>query len=65
MDNNDNPFLGIPCRDCHTPTLTLEWRWETAPLGSFSLAGVQTKTTAYRWPWCVCTTCGAESKGKR
>jgi len=65
---NDNPFVGLPCRDCGALKLRLEWRKELVahPLGSHSLAGAQMKTSATErdWPWCVCDGCGAECRGK-
>lgn len=38
---------------------------ETKPLGSFSLAGVQTKTTGSYWPYAICGSCGHKSRGQR
>jgi hypothetical protein len=64
----ENPFVGIPCRDCGQATLRLEYRKELVakPLGTWSLAGAQMKTAAVEgeWPWCVCDNCGGESRGK-
>lgn len=61
-------LAGIPCRDCGTPALRVEWRSKLAakPVGTFSLAGVQAKLAAEEtpWPWAVCDNCGAESEGK-
>lgn len=63
-----NPLQGVPCRDCGNTTLYVELRLEFAAkdLGTFSLAGVQTKFSAntVQWPWAVCQSCGAESRGK-
>ena len=64
-----DPFRGIPCRECGRAALRLEYReeFQTRPFGTVSLAGVQTKTAGQwvQWPWCVCSDCGAESKGKK
>lgn len=64
-----NPFVGIPCRDCGVAALSLVWRPAliARPLCTWSLAGVGDKTSAITgdWPWCVCGSCGAESRGKK
>lgn len=63
-----NPFAGMPCRDCGAANLKLELRpsLDAQPLGGWSLAGAQMKLSAVvgSWPWCVCGTCGSESKGQ-
>lgn len=64
-----NPFVGIPCRECGSASLRLEYREETydvRPLGTWSLSGAQMKVSAHAtsWPWCVCGDCGAASRGK-
>jgi hypothetical protein len=65
ITDDRSPFAGIPCRKCGVPALRLEKRLEARPIGSFSIAGAQTKVSALEWPWCVCDSCGAESRGKR
>lgn len=44
--------------------LELEMRFEAAPPGTYSLAGVQPKVSAREVPWLVCRSCGASSRGK-
>ena len=56
--------LGAPCRYCGSADTWVEIRLEGKPLGTFSLAGVQTKTTAGEWPYAVCDGCGHESRGQ-
>ena len=64
-----NPFAGSPCRDCGEEALFLELRptLTVKEVGTFSIAGAQDKLVAHDgvWPWCVCSSCGAESEGKR
>ena len=57
-------LAGVPCRNCGSATLRVEWRLERVETG-YSLAGVQTKFAMREWPYAVCGTCGAESRGKR
>lgn len=51
------------CRHCRHVGIRIEMRLETAPLGSFSLAGAQAKVTAREWPYAVCEGCGHVSRG--
>lgn len=64
-----NPFTGVLCVRCGVAALTLVWKLEARPLGTFSLAGVQLKVSAREWPYCVCDPtlggCGAECRGKQ
>lgn len=62
MDDDDNPFRGIPCRECGNAALRLEWRFKVP--GPFSLSGNQIKLSVVPWPWCVCDHCGTECEGK-
>jgi len=55
----------IPCPGCGVKALAIEWRLETKPLGTYSLAGQQLKVSANEVPWVVCSSCGVEAKGKR
>lgn len=54
----------VPCPRCDNRTLTLEEKLEARPLGTWSLAGRQVKTSAVWWPYAVCTTegCGFEKR---
>jgi hypothetical protein len=57
------------CKYCGvTGQIRIEWRTElhARPLASFSLAGHQPKVSAKQvsWPWAVCGSCGAESRGQ-
>lgn len=56
---------GVSCRYCGHPRVRVEERLEAAPLGTYSIAGVQTKVVARRWPFAVCEGCGHESRGER
>jgi len=53
-----NVFDGIPCRRCGRCTLRLEWRLECRVVFRRG-----TRALATEWPYCVCTSCGAESRG--
>lgn len=54
------------CRYCGpSAPLRVEERFEANPLGTFSLAGVQAKFTARKWPYAVCHACGRECRGKQ
>lgn len=56
---------GLWCKHCGPDApLRIEERFEAAPIGSFSLSGVQMKTTGQFWPYAVCDSCGRESRGK-
>jgi hypothetical protein len=53
------------CRHCHTHgRIRAEMRLEARPLGTFSLAGRQTKTSAREQPHAVCGACGHASRGE-
>lgn len=55
----------IWCKFCGPEhTLRVEIRLEPAPIGSFSLAGAQTKVAATQWPYAVCESCGRSSRGQ-
>lgn len=70
MNNSpvDNPFEGVECTNCGAASLRLEVREQlvSKPIGTFSLAGMQMKTSAFTQPtyWCVCDSCESESMGK-
>lgn len=52
-----------PCPACGEVALRIETRLEARPIGSFSLAGAQLKSSAKEVPWLVCGACGVEAKG--
>lgn len=56
--------LGAPCRHCGSADTWIEQRFEAQPLGTYTLAGAQTKFTATPWPYAVCDGCGHKSRGK-
>jgi hypothetical protein len=39
-------------------------RLKAKPLGTFSIAGAQTKVVATKTPWIACDNCGVEAEGK-
>ncbi|WP_251153735.1 hypothetical protein [Cellulosimicrobium sp. Marseille-Q4280] len=54
----------IACPDCAAVgSLQLVWKLEPAPLGTYSLAGVQNKVSAARVPYLECA-CGFSERGK-
>lgn len=57
--------LGAPCRHCGSADTWIEQRFEPQPLGTYALAGAQTKFTATSWPYAVCDGCGHTSRGER
>lgn len=63
-----NPLAGVPCVKCGALALRVEARDELVarPIGTYSLAGAQLKTSVVErsWPWAVCDGCGGESRGK-
>lgn len=60
-----NPLAAATCRHCNTTgRIRVELRLEARPLGSWSLAGAQMKTSAVEHPWAVCGACGHESRGE-
>ncbi|MFC8045353.1 hypothetical protein [Nocardia sp. NPDC057353] len=52
------------CPACAADALHIEARFTTQPLGTFSLAGVATKTVAHETVWLVCRVCGAQAQGR-
>ena len=52
------------CPACGVKALRIEWRMTAHPVGTFSLAGAQTKFAASEKPWLVCGNCGVEAEGK-
>jgi len=54
-----------PCPACGHEFLAIENRLVTKPIGTFSLAGAQTKFSAYEWPYIVCDACGINAPAKR
>lgn len=63
-----NPLAGLTCKYCGSLDIWVELRPRITaqPLGTWSLAGAQLKTSAVAttWPWAVCGGCGHESEGK-
>lgn len=55
---------GNYCKYCNHQGLRIEWRLKAKPLGTWSLAGMQDKVVAQKWPWCICDNCKHESEGK-
>lgn len=54
----------VTCPDCRVVgALDLVWKLEPAPLGTYSLAGVQSKVSAARVPYLECP-CGFSERGK-
>lgn len=52
----DDRLARVPCPRCGELTLRLETRLEARPLGTWSLAGAQPKTSVVEWPYAVCVT---------
>lgn len=50
----------VPCPSCGELTLRVETRLESRPLGTWSLAGVQLKTSARTWPYAVCASANCD-----
>lgn len=66
MTAPDPGLTDVQCTACGAiGSLRIETRLEAKPFGTFSLAGVQTKTVLQNWPWMVCDSCRAECRGKR
>lgn len=56
--------LPHPCPACGTTALTLRTTLVARPLGSFSLAGAQTKISAVQVAEVRCAACGASRRGR-
>jgi hypothetical protein len=57
-------LASVACPDCRAVgSLELVWKLEPSPLGTYSLAGVQTKVSAARVPYLECA-CGFSERGK-
>lgn len=54
----------VPCPVCEEFALVIEMRLESKPLGTFSVSGMQLKTSAYNWPYLVCKNCGVTARAK-
>lgn len=56
-----------PCPTCHQFTLRFTMKFEALPLGTWSLAGQQPKTSAREWPYVVCDndTCDFQQRAKQ
>lgn len=52
------------CPACGTTSLEIVERFEPKPIGTYSIAGAQTKLVGTMWPWLVCKNCGVEARGK-
>jgi hypothetical protein len=50
----------VPCPRCGELTLRFTTRLEARPLGTWSLAGRQDKTSAVEWPYVVCDADGCD-----
>jgi hypothetical protein len=59
LSMTDNWFAGIPCRECGVRDLHLEWRHE-----GYAPVRKGNPPVLIDWPYCVCRSCGAESRGK-
>lgn len=57
-------LVGACCRHCGSADTWLEVRLEPKPVGTWSLAGQQTKVAAAVWPYLVCDGCGHVSRGQ-
>lgn len=59
----------VPCARCGVHALELFLKLEARPLGTWSLAGAQLKTSATTWPYVRCDVgrggCGAECRGRQ
>jgi len=70
LDHEDATiFAEVPCVRCDAVgTLVLFYKLEGRALGTWSLAGVQTKVSARPWPYVRCDAtrggCAAECRGK-
>ncbi|MFI0265608.1 hypothetical protein [Streptomyces luteogriseus] len=56
------PVASNHCRYCQSTDLVLVVKLEAMP---GSLAGVQVKTSARKWPYLRCKGCGHESRGQQ
>lgn len=54
-----------PCPSCKQDTLTVTWKFAPKPIGTYSIAGAQSKVAAEQVPYLVCGNCDFEEKGKR
>lgn len=56
-----------PCPVCRQLTLRFTMRLEAKPLGTWSLAGQQLKSSAVEWPYVVCDNddCDFEQRATR
>ena len=53
------------CKHCGPDhPLRIEWRLVAKPLGTYSLAGAQTKVAATNTPFAICDRCERECQGK-
>lgn len=59
---NEDPSTWV-CRHCGHTGIRIEMRLEAKPLGSFSLAGAQTKFSVREHPYAVCEECEHVSRG--
>jgi hypothetical protein len=59
-----NATLPQDCPSCGAAALTLSWGLVSMPLGTFSLAGAQMKTSAVEAAEVGCGACGAHVPGR-
>lgn len=65
MDDRPNDKLeSTPCPGCSRLTLRIEMRFQGKELGTWSLAGVQSKLNGRMWPYLYCTSCGISAPAK-
>lgn len=56
--------LPKPCPSCGASPLELSWGLVARPLGTWSLAGAQMKTSAVEWATVSCPACGVQVPGR-
>ncbi len=59
-----NDEVPRPCPECGASPLGLSWGLSARPLGTWSLAGAQMKTSAVEWALVTCTGCGLRVPGR-
>lgn len=67
MDSIEDRVAATPCPACGQSRLRFTTKLESRPIGTFSLAGAQLKTSAIEWPYVVCDneTCDFEQRAKQ
>lgn len=66
MSSIEDQVREVPCPTCGRLTLRFTTKLEPRPLGTWSLAGQQPKTSAVEWPYVVCDgdACDFEQRAK-